>query len=289
MSEPDAILENIYHRGQSKVWNGKFLLRSLIEEHGYPDIEEDKKRALGNIFALILKGEYAAWNVSSQLSYMIDDHGAKMAAVSQAHDEARHFYVMRDYLDLLGYEPKELSKSATYVLDQVTSTQDLARKLLGMQLMIEPVALTIFRFVRKSNVDPVLSGLLEYFEADEARHVALGIKYLPVLIKEMSRTKLANFLFWQARMINAEIDGLKDLEPDLRCLGFDPLDVFEFAEKKQMECLKLVAAEMGIGESIWSPVLKLVQFKKKLAFYPNKQDNLIKKISRSLFDVMKST
>jgi hypothetical protein len=289
MGNDRDILENIYHRGQDNIWNGKKLLRSLIDQHGVPNIDAQQKKSLGNIFAIILAGERVAWNVSSQLSYMIDDQGAKMAAVSQAHDEARHFYVIKDYLELLGYEPKELSKSATYVLDQVVNTTDLARKLLGMQLMIEPIALTIFRFVRKSNVDPVLSGILEYFEIDESRHVALGIKYLPLLIKKMNTPKLASFLVWQARMINAEINGLRDLEEDLLNLGLNPLEIFEYAEKKQVECLKLVANEMGVGESIWNPILKLVQFKKKLAFYPNKQDNFIKKVTRSLLDVMKST
>jgi len=288
MPSSPEVLENIYHRGQDNIWNGKLVLKSLIDEHGLPSLENSKKKALENIFAIILEGEYVAWNVSAQLSYMIDDQGAKMAAISQAHDEARHFYVMKDYLELIDYKPRELSKSVLYVLDQVSSTPDLARKLLGMQLMIEPIALTVFRFVRKSEIDPVLSGLLEYFEIDEARHVALGVKYLPLLIKEMSPTQLANFLFWQARLINAEIDGLRELESDLRILGLDPLEVFEYAEKRQVECLKLVASEMGIGESIWNPILKLIQFKKKLAFYPNAQDNFIKKITTSLFDVIRS-
>jgi len=289
MGNDHDILENIYHRGQDNIWNGKKLLQSLVDKHGIPNIDAKQKKSLENVFAIILAGERVAWNVSSQLSYMIDDHGAKMAAVSQAHDEARHFYVMKDYLELLGYEPRELSKSATYVLEQVVNTPDLARKLLGMQLMIEPVALTIFRFVRKSEIEPVLSGILEYFEVDEARHVALGVKYLPLLIEEMSTIELTKFLFWQARMINAEIGGLRDLEEDLLNLGLDPLEIFEYAEKKQVECLKLVANEMGVGDSIWNPILKLIQFKKKLTFYPNKKDNFIKKITHSLFDVMKST
>jgi len=67
------------------------------------------------------------------------------------------------------------------------------------------------------------------------------------------------------------------------------LEIFEYAEKKQVECLKLVANEMGVGDGIWNPILKLIQFKKKLTFYPNKKDNFIKKITHSLFDVMKST
>ena len=288
MGNDHDILENIYHRGQDSIWNGKKLLQSLVDKHGIPNVDAKQKKSLENIFAIILAGERVAWNVSSQLSYMIDDDGAKMAAVSQAHDEARHFYVMKDYLELLEYEPRELSKSATYVLEQVVSTPDLARKLLGMQLMIEPVALTIFRFVRKSEIEPVLGGILEYFEVDEARHVALGVKYLPLLIEEMSTIELAKFLFWQARMINAEISGLSDLEDDLLNLGLNPLEIFEYAEKKQIECLKLVANEMGVGDGIWNPILKLIQFKKKLTFYPNKRDNFIKKITHSFFDVIKS-
>ena len=138
---------------------------------------------------------------------MINDYGAKMAAVSQAHDEARHFYVIRDYLRLLNYEPKNLPKPVSYVLEEVSRTKSLAKKLLGMQLMIEPIALTIFRFIRKEDIDPLLSHLLEYVEKDEARHVALGIKYLPNLIKNMSKFELMSFLFWQARLINAEISG----------------------------------------------------------------------------------
>jgi hypothetical protein len=281
----EKILEGIYHRGQDNIWDGQKVLEELISRYGRAKLDKEKLQSVKNIFSIILWGEYAAWNVSSQLSFMLDDYGAKLAAVSQAHDEARHFYVMRDYLRTLGYEPQELPKHVSYILREVCETKDLARKLLGMQLMIEPIALTIFRFVRRSNVDPVLSNLLGYFEIDESRHVALGIKYLPDLLTKMNRFELAKFLLWQAKLINAEISGLKFLENDLRNLGLDPLEIFEFAESKQMECLKLVAEEMGISRSMWKPITKIVQFKKKMTFYPNEQDNFLKKLSISLFDI----
>ena len=169
----ETVLEGIYHRGQNNIWNGQELLKELVSKHGTPNIDSEKLGPIKNIFSIILWGEYAAWNVSSQLSFMLDDYGAKMAAVSQAHDEARHFYVMRDYLRLLEYEPQELPSQVSYILREVCETKHLARKLLGMQLMIEPIALTIFRFVRKGNIDPVLSSLLDHFEIDESRHVAL--------------------------------------------------------------------------------------------------------------------
>ena len=52
-------------------------------------------------------------------------------------------------------------------------------KLLGMQLIVESVAVTLFRSVAQAGVEPVLSELLPYFERDEARHVGLGVLYLP--------------------------------------------------------------------------------------------------------------
>ena len=97
-----------------------------------------------------------------------------MAATSQTHDEARHFYVMHDYLELLGYEPMELPAGPRRVIESILHADSLAKKLLGMQLMVEPIALTLFQIVRENNLEPVLCELLPYYERDEARHVAQG-------------------------------------------------------------------------------------------------------------------
>ena len=282
------ILEGIYHKGQVKIWDGNKVLHELLEKHGSISIEEDKADALKNIFSIILWGELVAWKVSLQLGAEIDDFSAKLAATSQAHDEARHFYVMKDYLDLLGYIPEPLAPSISYVLDEVLQTDNLAKKLLGMQLMIEPIALTIFRFVRQIKVEPVLTDLLEYYEIDEARHIALGIQYLPKIIKKMNKIQLAGLVLWQAKIINAEMVGLKEIEDDVITLGLDPLEVFEYAEKKQMECLEILSREMGIGMSIWIPFKKVVQFKKRLTFYPDKDHGFFKRITNSFLELMKN-
>ena len=150
-------LEKVYHKGQQKIWDGVEILDNLLEKYPDPSFSEEEKKALKNILSIILWGEYVAWNVSAEMSSKFSDYGAKMAAVSQAHDEARHFYVMRNYLqNRLEYQPVAIFKPALKVLDEVSKTDSLAKKLLGLQLMIEPVALTMFRFIRLSKVDPVL-------------------------------------------------------------------------------------------------------------------------------------
>ena len=182
-------LDKVYHRGQNKIWDGVEVLGDLFEKYPNPAISftESQEAALRNILSIILWGEYAAWNISSEMSANFNDFGAKMAAVSQAHDEARHFYVIRNYLQQrLNYKPKAIFEPAFKVLDEVSRTENLSKKLLGLQLMIEPVAITIFRFIKQSNVDPLLTELLPYFEKDEARHISLGVKYLPNLIKRMT-------------------------------------------------------------------------------------------------------
>ena len=275
------LLEGIYHKGQVKIWDGNKVLDELIEKHSGIHISDKDARALKNIFSIILWGELVAWKVSLQLGAEIDDFSAKLAATSQAHDEARHFYVMKDYLDLLGYKPTPLTPAVGKVLNEVLQTKSLAKKLLGMQLMIEPVALTIFRFTRQLNIEPVLSDLLEFYEIDEARHVALGIQYLPRLIKKMNKFQLASLIVWQAKIINAEMSGLKEIEGDIISLGLDPLEVFEYAEKKQMECLELALSELGVKNMIWSPVRKIVEFKKNLTFYPQRDHNIFKRYINS--------
>ena len=277
------LLEGIYHKGQIKIWDGNEVLDELIVKHGDIRISQEDAEALKNIYSIILWGELVAWKVSLQLGAEIDDFSAKLAATSQAHDEARHFYVMKDYLELLGYEPKPLPPAVSRVLNEVLQTKSLAKKLLGMQLMSEPIALTIFRFTRKLNVEPLLSDLLAFYEIDEARHVALGIQYLPRLMRKMSKLQLTSLILWQAKVINAEMVGLREIEKDILSLGLDPLEVFEYAEKKQMECLELALSELGIKNAIWAPIRKIVEFRKNITFYPERDANYFKKVINSFF------
>src|SRR5262249_60271974 len=99
---------------------------------------------------------------------------------------------------------------------------DRWKKLLGMQLLLESLALTIFQVVREMRVEPVLADLLRYYEKDEARHVGLGVQLLPRLIRGLSKRQgLALFAF-QMRILGWALAGLKAMEPVLRALGLRP-------------------------------------------------------------------
>jgi len=258
------ILESIYHRGQEKIWDGREVLKMLLEKHdGICDMSPRQSEALQNIFSVILEGEHAAWKVSLQLADKLENIEAKLAATSQAHDESRHFYVMRDYLNLAGIRPVTVPVPVRQALDMVISTDSLPKKLLGMQLMVEPVALTIFQEVRRVSPEPVLAELLEYFERDEARHVALGVHHLPVADREMGPLQIISLVLWQLRIFMLELQGLRELSDDFSALGLNAEDVFDLAERKQLSALQDFVIELGLSPKVWDPIRHLIRYQKR--------------------------
>jgi len=237
----------IYHRGQDLIWDGREVLSSLIAEHGGVHVEGAKKEALREIFAAILWGELAAWKISAQLADRIEPLEAKMAATSQAHDEARHFYVMYDYMSELGPVPKRLKGAPEKLIGMVLGTDNLAHKLLGMQLMLETLALTVFQTVREAKVEPVLAELMKYYERDEARHVGLGVQYLPALIKAMNKREVAALIAFQCRVLVYGVYYAKQIEPHIRALGIEPRAVLERGRRKQVAALRESFEAIGIS------------------------------------------
>jgi hypothetical protein len=228
-------MESIYHVGQERIWDGRDVLAELIERHGPPKLADRERRALSQMFSVIMGGELAAWKISAQLTDVIVPLEGKLAASSQVHDEARHFYVMHDYLEALGHDPPVLDYWSKRVLTMTLATKSLAKKLLGMQLTIETIALTIFQRVRELEVEPVLTELLPYYERDEARHVGLGIQLLPALVSEMSYAERVDFAVFHLDLYGSAVMSLKSLEPALTSIGVDPRSLLAIGFRKQSD------------------------------------------------------
>jgi hypothetical protein len=228
-------MESIYHVGQDRIWDGREVLGELLAKHGKPKLAYRERRALSRIFSIIMWGELAAWKISAQLADELVPLEAKLAASSQVHDEARHFYVMHDYLQALGHEPPPLDFWARRVVEMTLATDDLVKKLLGMQLTIETIALTIFQHVRELGIEPVLSELLVYYERDEARHVGLGIQLVPQLVAKQSIPERIGLALFQLELLASTLFSLKAMEDDLVAIGVDPREVLAIGFKKHEE------------------------------------------------------
>jgi hypothetical protein len=249
-------MENIYHRGQDLAWKGTAVLDELWAKHGGSRLRPEQIAPAQRVLGAIMWGELAAWKVAAQLADELEPLGARMAATSQAHDEARHFYVMHDYLQrATGDFPRTINPAAERLIAATLTADTIPKKLIGMQLQLESTALTIFHALRESNICPVLSELLVYYEKDEARHVGLGVQLLPTLIRKMSIPERVQFSAYSFKVGFLSIGSLKGAEQDLRALGIDPRRVAIMGKSKQMlvfeELFKVAPnARSKVGERI---------------------------------------
>jgi hypothetical protein len=236
-------MESIYHVGQDRIWDGRQVLAGLIREHGAPNMPAKERRALARIFSIIMWGELAAWKISAQLADRMVPLEGKLAASSQVHDEARHFYVMHDYLEALGEKPQKMDFWARHVVELTLKTPNFAKKLMGMQLTIETIALTIFQQVREMRVEPVLSELLAYYERDEARHVGLGVQMLPAMLAQMSLPEHIDLALFQLNILISTLASLKGMEDDLLSIGVDPRNILALGLRKHEDIQRMIRAE----------------------------------------------
>lgn len=240
-------LESIYRKGQELAWDGRSVFSEIVAKHGGIRIDDDKREAVARIYSIIMWGELAAWKISAQLADAITPLEPKMAATAQAHDEARHFYVMHDYLEAIGGIRTELERPTRKVLESVLATRSLLQKLSGMQLMVESLALTIFQATRRANVEPVLCELLRYFERDEARHVGLGVQYMPALMRESSRLELSRAFLFQLRILGWTLHGLKLHERDFAALGIPVREIISIGRNKMFTATEMMWSEMAVS------------------------------------------
>ena len=232
------LLEQLYHAGRDRSWDGREVLSEGLEAHGAIDLPPDTRQALGRLLSIALIGELASWKVAAALALDLDSVEARMAATAQAHDEARHFTVLHDYLELLGCDPEPLPPPVEGVLDDVLSTRDPVRRVLGLELLIEPVAMTLYGLIRESGLEPILGQVLAHFEADAARHLVLGMELVPRMLATASPPRKLRLFAWHARMALKQLDGMVQVADDLRTLGFDPRDVVLRGQQRQMQTLR---------------------------------------------------
>ncbi len=144
-----------------------------------------------------LHGEQGALVVCGQLVNSIPELDAKLYASTQVVDEGRHVEVFERYVKKLHkiYPVDPLLKA---LLDEILATNLWELKLVGMQMLVEGLAIAAFNVMRKQTADPTLSTLLDYVMQDEGRHVNFGYFALRRAIPSMDAAKreyLEDFCF----------------------------------------------------------------------------------------------
>ncbi len=239
-------LERLYHQTQARSWDPRAVLDELEARHGGVHVPDDKREALGHVFTVILWGELAAWNIAADLARALPDVDAKMAATGQVFDEARHFTVLRDYFARARIPLPPLNPFGTRLLVRILEADSVLEKLYGMQLLVENLALAIFKRVAASRIEPVLTDLLEYVERDESRHVALGVMYLPKLLARATAYERAHNWLFNMELFLLTMGGGELLDPHFAALGIDHRELGATAQRLHEQVIRQMAEDSGL-------------------------------------------
>ena len=155
-----------------------------------------------------LHGEQGALLVASQLVSCAPTYEGKLYAASQTFDEARHVEVFTRYLrQNLGFM-YPVNRHLKSLLDKILTDERWDLKFIGMQLIIESLALAAFNVQKVTTSDALLRDVLELVLRDEARHVAFGVTYMEQFVKTLSEQEIldrANFAFEACRVMRERI------------------------------------------------------------------------------------
>ena len=137
-----------------------------------------------------MHGEQGALVCTAKIVETVPWIDAKYYASTQVMDEARHVEVFAKYLDtkLSGHYP--INAHLGMLLDDIVEDSRWDMTYLGMQIMVEGLALAAFGFMHQMTTEPLLKQLLRYVMSDEARHVAFGVLSLKEYYSELSDAEM---------------------------------------------------------------------------------------------------
>jgi P-aminobenzoate N-oxygenase AurF len=195
--ETRAELRDLYRKAKRAQWNAEERIdwsvdvdldKENIPEFMHPLFGSDIYRKLTEKEHMQLRRELPAWSQSqflhgeqgallaaAQLVNSVPDLDSKLYAGTQVVDEARHVEVFDRYLhEKIGFS-YPISPHLRGLLDLILTDSRWDMKLLGMQIMVEGLALAAFALTRQTVYEPLLKEVTTYVIQDEARHVAYGV------------------------------------------------------------------------------------------------------------------
>ncbi len=245
-----ADLLNLYEKGKQQQWDTSTRIdwsQELFEDnpmgmadesipiYGSPfwdkmtDKEKDWLRFNLQCHSIcqFMHGEQGALIATAKIVNTVPDMNAKFYAATQVMDEARHLEVFSRYLHekLGGTYPINANLKA--LLDQILTDSRWDMKYLGMQIMVEGLAMAAFGFMHKLSTEPLLKQLLHNVISDEARHVAFGVLSLKDYYAGLTEAELferQEFAFEAAvrmrdRLLNQEVWETMGVDPKVAILA----------------------------------------------------------------------
>ena len=192
---------DLYRRAKAAQWDGEerldwstsvdphdpevpiipenFINFEKLADYGIKLTPQEKTRFRTDITAWqlsqFLHGEQGALFAAAQVTEAVQFFDGKLYGATQVVDEARHVEVFHRYLDTKLNKLYQVNDNLFVIIDALMSDSRWDMKFLGMQIMVEGLALGAFGTLYKITKEPLLKELLRNVIHDESRHVHYGV------------------------------------------------------------------------------------------------------------------
>jgi hypothetical protein len=183
-----------------------------------------------SLLSQFMHGEQGALLCTARIVETVPWIDAKYYAATQVMDEARHVEVFARYLDeKLGHQHR-INDNLKQILDDILSDSRWDIVYLGMQIMVEGLALAAFGLMHQMTTEPLLKKMLRYVMSDEARHVAFDVLSLQEMYANLSDAEMRErqeFAFDVAKRLQRRFMHTEMWER----MGVDPQAVYRTMDK----------------------------------------------------------
>ncbi|MFZ1862624.1 MAG: ferritin-like domain-containing protein [Polyangiales bacterium] len=193
-------MRDLYDRAKEQQWNGEdlpwdidvdpentekpimprqFMAFDDLRDRGIRLTDLEERRLNSSVASWMLSqflhGEQGALFAAAQVTEAVQFFDGKLYGATQVVDEGRHVEVFHRYLDTKLNKLYQINDNLFVIIDALIQDSRWDVKFLGMQIMVEGLALGAFGTLYQMTKEPLLKALLKMVIQDEARHVHYGV------------------------------------------------------------------------------------------------------------------
>jgi hypothetical protein len=248
-------VDRLYRMAKRDQWN-----LDERREHFFPpssegvdinewlEVEDEVRVAAARCFSSFYYGEHGARLVSAQLTNLMPTNEAAKFMATQVMDEARHVEVFEGILGFID-RVHPMNPFLNAFLSDIARVRRAESKLVGMNLLVEGLALSSLRMILKNlkgglNVSDrgyrAIGEPVEMIVRDESRHVGFGVLTLPDMLSKLPRRAKAQMRIRQLAWLGLLYGSVKFHQRDQEIMGLDYLqlltDLIDDHEQRVQDC-----------------------------------------------------
>ena len=230
-------MENV---AMTPVENNPFLKLPYVAETLTDPKEQIRFINRGQLanFSSILHGEQGALNLSASLCHVLYDQGAQEYAANQTREEARHVTAFAKYIKVRWGRPGPCGAALQRLLVDIIEAPEVYKKIIGMQMLVEGLAMGAFSNGYRNNRDPLARKLFQLVMTDEAFHHKFGKIWADKTVPQLSEAERNIVEDWAAHCAQSLLfdRGSPDQNAAMfQDFGLDPQRVIEDIMKRRAE------------------------------------------------------